>query len=191
MVPIIQSFAQLQKNYGKEGSEIIIDNCQDILFGGFAPNSESAEVLSKALGNKTVLSGSISRGKNDPSQSLQMIQRPLMTPDELKSLPKGHFILVKTGCHPMRTELRLFFKWGIEFEEEYVAEQHAARVVSYADRLTLEQEILRRQMDDDMEEFEEPSGPPVNGGMSQGRVTEHTVPLQPHRPASRPPLRTD
>jgi type IV secretion system protein VirD4 len=51
MVPIIQSFARLQKNYGKEGSEIIIDNCQDILFGGFAPNSESAKVLSKALGN--------------------------------------------------------------------------------------------------------------------------------------------
>ena len=113
MVPIIQSFAQLQKNYGKEGSSIITDNCQDILFGGFAPNSESADILSKALGNRTVLSGSISRGKNDPSQSLQMIQRPLMTPDELKSLPKGHFILAKTGCHPMRTELRLFFKWGL------------------------------------------------------------------------------
>ena len=194
MVPIIQSFAQLQKNYGKEGSEIIIDNCQDILFGGFAPNSESAEVLSKALGNKTVLSGSISRGKNDPSQSLQMIQRPLMTPDELKSLPKGHFILAKTGCHPMRTELRLFFKWGIEFEEGYVAEQHAARAVSYADRLTLEQEILRRRMDDDLEEFEEPpapSGPPASGGMGQGQITERTVPLQPHSPAGRPPLRTD
>ncbi len=194
MVPIIQSFAQLQKNYGKEGSEIIIDNCQDILFGGVAPNSESAEVLSKALGNKTVLSGSISRGKNDPSQGLQMIQRPLMTPDELKSLPKGHFILAKTGCHPMRTELRLFFKWGIEFEEGYVAEQHAARAISYADRLTLEQEILRRRMDDDLEEFEEPpapSGPPVSGGMGQGQMTERTVPLQPHRPAGRPPLRTD
>ncbi len=194
MVPIIQSFAQLQKNYGKEGSEIIIDNCQDILFGGVAPNSESAEVLSKALGNKTVLSGSISRGKHDPSQGLQMIQRPLMTPDELKSLPKGHFILAKTGCHPMRTELRLFFKWGIEFEEGYVAEQHAARAISYADRLTLEQEILRRRMDDDLEEFEEPpapSGPPVSGGMGQGQITERTVPLQPHRPAGRPPLRTD
>ncbi len=194
MVPIIQSFAQLQKNYGKEGSEIIIDNCQDILFGGVAPNSESAEVLSKALGNKTVLSGSISRGKNDPSQGLQMIQRPLMTPDELKSHPKGHFILAKTGCHPMRTELRLFFKWGIEFEEGYVAEQHAARAISYADRLTLEQEILRRRMDDDLEEFEEPpapSGPPVSGGMGQGQITERTVPLQPHRPAGRPPLRTD
>ena len=29
LVPIIQSLAQLEKNYGKEGSEIIQDNCQD------------------------------------------------------------------------------------------------------------------------------------------------------------------
>ena len=28
MVPIIQSFAQLDKNYGKEGAEIVTDNCQ-------------------------------------------------------------------------------------------------------------------------------------------------------------------
>ena len=30
LVPIIQSLAQLEKNYGKEGSEILCDNCQDI-----------------------------------------------------------------------------------------------------------------------------------------------------------------
>ena len=36
IVPMIQSFAQLNKNYGKEGAEIIIDNCQDTIFGGFA-----------------------------------------------------------------------------------------------------------------------------------------------------------
>ena len=39
----------------EKGLEIMIDNCQDILFGGFAPNSESAEILSKVLGNRTVL----------------------------------------------------------------------------------------------------------------------------------------
>ena len=61
------------------------------LFGGFAPNSSSADILSKALGNRTVLTGSVSRGRNDPSQSLQMTERPLMTPDELKSLPKDSF----------------------------------------------------------------------------------------------------
>lgn len=49
LVPIIQSFAQLDKNYGKEGSEIITENCQLSIFGGFAPNSETAYVISKAL----------------------------------------------------------------------------------------------------------------------------------------------
>lgn len=189
MVPIIQSFAQLQKNYGKEGSEIIVDNCQGVLFGGFAPNSESAEILSKALGNKTVLSGSISRGKHDPSQSLQMIGRPLMTPDELKSLPKGHFILAKTGCHPMRVELRLFFKWGIEFEEEYEVEQHVARPVSYADRLEVEQEIIRRQFDEDGEaDFNEPSG---IEGTSGGGLTHVPMPKRSAAPGTRQSLRTD
>ena len=83
------------------------------------PNSEAADTFSKALGSRTVLSGSVSRGKNDPSQSLQMMERPLLTADELKSIPKGSFIVQKTGCHPMRTRLRLFLEWGITFEEEY------------------------------------------------------------------------
>ena len=115
---IIQSLAQLEKNYGREGAEILTDNCQDTIFGGFAPNSSSAETLSKALGSRTVMSGSVSRSKNDPSQSLQMIERPLLTPDELKSLPKGDFIVMKTGVHPMRVHLKLFFKWGIEFDKD-------------------------------------------------------------------------
>ena len=91
----------------------------DIIFGGFAPNSNSAEVLSKALGSRTVMSGSVSRSKNDPSQSLQMIERPLMTPDELKSMPKGQFIVMKTGFYPMRVRLKLYFDWGIQFDEQY------------------------------------------------------------------------
>ena len=61
IVPIIQSFAQLEKNYGKEGGEIIVDNTQITLFGGFAPNSSSADTLSKALGSCTVMSGSVSK----------------------------------------------------------------------------------------------------------------------------------
>ena len=89
IVPIIQSFAQLEKNYGKEGADVIIDNTQFTIFGGFAPNSTSAETLSKALGFRTVMSGSVSRSKDNPSQSVQMIERPLMTSDELKNIPKG------------------------------------------------------------------------------------------------------
>lgn len=144
MVPIIQSFGQLQKNYGKEGSEIIVDNCQCTIFGGFAPNSQTAEVLSKALGSRTVMSGSISRGKNDPSQSLQMMERPLMMPDELKSLPKGQFIVMKTGTHPMQTRLRLFLDWGITFDNVYEVSEKAERKVAYADKDELERRIVTR-----------------------------------------------
>ncbi|MDB7955585.1 type IV secretory system conjugative DNA transfer family protein [Flavonifractor plautii] len=143
LVPIIQSLAQLEKNYGKEGAEILTDNCQDTIFGGFAPNSQTAEVLSKALGSRTVLSGSISRGKNDSSQSLQMIERPLMTPDELKSISKGHFIVMKTGTHPMQARLRLFLEWGITFGEPYQIPQQAARKVYYASKTELTDAIYR------------------------------------------------
>lgn len=142
VVPIIQSFAQLDKNYGKEGSEIITDNCQLTIFGGFAPNSETAETLSKALGTRTVMSGSISRGKNDPSQSLQMMERPLLTADELKSLKKGNFVVMKTGTHPMQTRLRLFLDWGITFDKTYETEQRANRKVHYADKTELEKNII-------------------------------------------------
>lgn len=138
IVPIIQSFAQLEKNYGKEGAEIIIDNTQLTIFGGFAPNSSSAEVLSKALGSRTVLTGSVSRSKNDPSQSLQMTERPLMTPDELKSMPKGQFVVMKTGFYPMKVKLKLFFNWGIHFDKEYIVRENGNRKVAYAEK----QEIL-------------------------------------------------
>jgi type IV secretion system protein VirD4 len=157
LVPIIQSLAQLEKNYGKEGAEIIQDNCQDTIFGGFAPGSQTAEALSKALGTRTVMSGSVSRGKNDPSQSLQMIERPLMLPDELKSLPKGQFVVMKTGAHPMRTRLRLFLDWGITFGDPYLMPEKAARAVSYADRISLVRSITN-------------SNPPTNANAPSGRA---------------------
>lgn len=126
LVLIIQSLAQMEKNYGKEGAEIIIDNCQDTIFGGFSPNSQIAEVLSKALGSRTVMSGSVSKGggKDSASRSLQMMERPLMTPDELKSIPKGQFVIMKTGTHPMQTRLRLFLEWGISFGDPYLLGPH-------------------------------------------------------------------
>lgn len=140
IVAIIQSFAQLEQNYGKQGMEIITDNTQLTVFGGFAPNSQSAEVLSKALGEQTVQSGSVSCGK-EKSQSLQMIGRPLMTVDELKSMPKGQFIVMKTGTHPMISRLKLYFRWGIKFGEPFRIEDRGAREVSYMERDELIREV--------------------------------------------------
>ena len=124
-----------------------MDNCQDTLFGGFAPNSETAKIMSENLGYKTVLSGSVSKGKNAPSQSLQMIQRPLMTTDELKSMPKGNFILMKTGKNPIKTKLRLYKKWGIDFNRAYEMKMREHREVEYASMYEIESLLKSKNQD--------------------------------------------
>lgn len=163
---------QIKKNYGAEGAEVIVDNCQVNLYGGFAPASQTAVELSKALGSRTVMSGSISRGKNDPSQSLQMIERPLMTPDELKSMPKGSFIVAKTGVHPMKVKLRLFLDWGIRFGEPYEVPEKAQRAVAYADKQELEESIIRRHYGTVAEEEPPQDVPAAVGGMNHGMQAE-------------------
>ena len=179
LVPIIQSLAQLEKNYGKEGCEIIQDNCQDTIFGGFAPNSQTAEVLSKALGSRTVLSGSVSRGKNDPSQSLQMMERALMTPEELKAMPKGTFVVMKTGTHPMKTRLRLFLEWGITFGKPYTVPERVNRQVKYANREDLERNILAKHPPkQEQYDYSTSEGAVSLGGMAH---TQTTVKAEKHR----------
>ena len=171
LVPIIQSLAQLEKNYGKEGAEILTDNCQDTIFGGFAPNSQTAEVLSKALGNQTVQSGYISRAKDGINQSLQMVSRPLMSSDELKAVPKGSFIVMKTGTNPMRTRLRLFLDWGISFGDAYQTPEHGQRKVYYADRRELETAILKKHPRSGGEII--PQATAVTASQSRSRQTFH------------------
>lgn len=134
VVAIIQSFAQLDKNYGEKGSEIILDNCVNSIFGRFAPNSKTAEILSNNLGTHTVLSGSVTKGKGDSTQSLQMIERKLMTPEELKKLEKFHFIVTKAGISPIKTKMDLYFKWGISFEQPYERERGIELEVSYINK---------------------------------------------------------
>ena len=136
IVAIIQSFAQLEQTYGKQGMEIITDNTQLTVFGGFAPNSQSAEVLSKALGEQTVQSGSVSLGR-DKSRTVQMMGRPLMTVDELKSMPKGQFIVMKTGTHPgcisngaLNSASRLYTRTGVQGQSNTWSERNCLKHLS-------------------------------------------------------------
>ena len=76
---------------------------------------------------------------------MQMMERALMTPDELKSIPKGEFVVMKTGTHPMRTKLHLFLDWGITFDSDgYRMPERAARKIAYVDQSELVRNIKRR-----------------------------------------------
>ena len=84
----IQSFAQLDNLYGKETSQIIMDNC------GLAylktNTQETAEIVSKRLGNQTIESSSLNYSlsfvNNSGSKNTNLIGRQLLTADEIKQL---------------------------------------------------------------------------------------------------------
>lgn len=96
-----------------------------------------------------------------------------MTPDELKSMPKGSFVVMKTGVHPMRVKLRLFLDWGIRFHDPYEVPEKAQRPVAYADKQTLEEAIIRRHYASEYEDEEDlPGGAAAAGGISQGMQME-------------------
>lgn len=173
IVAIVQGLMQLEKNYGKEGAQVIRDNCQLTIFGGFAPGSDTADTLSKDLGNQTVLSGSVSKGKDNPSQTLQMMARPLMTSDELKSMPKGSFITMKTGMHPMKTKFQLFLKWGISFGDPLILPEHSERKVKYADRASIEKAIREKYSTNEAVDEDEPKGEKKQGKNVDQTKSQH------------------
>ena len=105
-----------------------------------------------------------------------MIERPLMTPDELKSMPKGQFVVMKTGFYPMKVTLKLFFKWGIQFEEEYTVLEHGIRRVSYAEKQKIIDGIRNKYQPEVLEETEIPPNAYPLGGPQQTRAQLRTTP---------------
>ena len=84
----IQSFSQLDNVYGKDVSQIILDNCGLIYLK--TNTQETAEAISRRLGKKTIESNSISESMSllnyNGNKSISLIARELMTPDEVKQL---------------------------------------------------------------------------------------------------------
>jgi len=139
LYPMIQSLEQLHKNYGREGGDIILDCCTNTLIGSLSPLTKDAETISRALGNQTVQSGSVSHSGNsferaNSSKSLNMIQRSLMTADEIQNMPEDQWILMKTRMHPLLTCLKYFTKWGIRLNSPFAMDENATRRVFYASR---------------------------------------------------------
>ena len=195
VIPIIQSAAQLEEKYGREGAKIIVDNCQLAMYCGFAPMSEDADNVSKRLGSKTVLSGSVSQGHN-ASQSLQMIERPLMTGDELRTLPKGSMLVTKTGAHPVITHMQLYTKWGITFgSEPYMLQDKSARPVKYVSEQDIAVAIISKNRRDIKKaiipaplQFHSEAADEAKAPEQQPSVKSHQKPLHNQR---NNPLRTD
>ena len=136
-----QSRHQLIERYGQHGAATILKNCQITLAGGFAALDDSTDEISKALGSRTVQAGSVGHGRQAHStENLQMTGRPLMSPDELRQLPKGSYVRLQAGHRPSIFRTRYYSDWGIRFpaETEFRLPDTKPRQVGYACR----QEIM-------------------------------------------------
>lgn len=115
----IQSFAQLEKSYGKEGAENIKDNCQLWLYLKTA-SVETATVISKKLGCYSTSSYSKSNNysrnqSGSNSESMNLISRPLLTEEEVMRIERPYILTMSTGLPPIMSKIPDVSQW--EFNE--------------------------------------------------------------------------
>lgn len=110
----IQSFAQLNNVYGRDVAQIILDNCGLVYLK--TNTQETAEVISKRLGKKTIESKSISQSftliNNNGNRSTSLMARDLLTPDEIKQLYHKMIIFPIIG-YPIFRNTIIFNKYKI------------------------------------------------------------------------------
>lgn len=102
-ISAIQDFAQLQKHYSKDKADIIKGTNQTLITSFVAPSAlNTAETISKILGNETILTGSSSSSQGKVSTTTSLVGRPLMAASDLIAMPLGEFIVIKGGTKPCK-----------------------------------------------------------------------------------------
>ena len=111
---ILQNLDQLEAVYEKS-FETIIGNCDTHVFLG-SNSQKTVEYFSKALGNKTISRESISVSKDKAynkqgtNESENIMERNLLTPDELRRFDVDKCIIFEKGIRPIQAKKYYYFK---------------------------------------------------------------------------------
>jgi type IV secretion system protein VirD4 len=103
--PILQDLHQLRSTYGG-GAGTFFSNASVLQVFG-VNDAETAQLVSGLLGQATIVFSTESRregsffAKGETSTSDHHTGRPLMTPDEVRSLPSHHELLFIAGQRPV------------------------------------------------------------------------------------------
>lgn len=106
ITPILQSLEQI-KNMYKDEWGVIVDNCNELLYLGSITHMDTLEYMSKLLGRGTFdkrTTGRTRGRQGSSSENFDVIGRELMTPDEIRQLPKQNCLLVIGGRSPFYSE---------------------------------------------------------------------------------------
>lgn len=116
----LQSESQIDLRAGKEVALVMKGSLQCMQFAAIPPTDwEAAELMSKRCGTQTVLSASTTHGSSNGnfdffyknlnrSISYNLIERPLMKPDEVTRMKLGEWVYLQTGQQPFKTKLKYY-----------------------------------------------------------------------------------
>jgi type IV secretory pathway TraG/TraD family ATPase VirD4 len=96
-IAILQSYAQGERVWGKEGMKELWGAATIKLIGSGADDAGFAEDMSRVIGDHDVEQTSISRGQGSRSESTSLRQKRVMTAADIRALPKSQAILLATG----------------------------------------------------------------------------------------------
>ena len=128
MVPILQDIAQLKTLYPQEKWEIFTSNCAATIYLGSGPTAHSThQWISDMLEDMTIDTRSESLGQGMNSNSnLQMSKAgiKLMTPGQVREMPKKDCILFLEGLKPIYDKKALPFHTQPWLESEKLAGEY-------------------------------------------------------------------
>lgn len=128
MVPILQDIAQLKTLYPQEKWEIFASNCAATIYLGSGPTAHSThQWISDMLEDMTIDTRSESLGQGMNSNSnLQMSKAgiKLMTPGQVREMPKKDCILFLEGLKPIYDKKALPFHTKPWLESEKLAGEY-------------------------------------------------------------------
>jgi type IV secretory pathway TraG/TraD family ATPase VirD4 len=106
---MIQDFGQLRRVYGPNEARTIL-SCSNtkIFFPGVG--KEEAEYASELLGETTVKTSSIQRGRSGISERVSYASRRLMTADEVRRMSRRELLVIASNVAPMRLRSRPYFR---------------------------------------------------------------------------------
>lgn len=107
----VQDYSMIEKTYGKEVLNTIKANCNLTIYIS-TQSFETAEDISKRIGNKTIITQSTSQNSGGSafitesgSLTKSLMGQPLMDANKLMQLPDGKAIILRMRCHPIYTTI--------------------------------------------------------------------------------------
>ena len=114
IISAVQDFGQIDRVYGRDIADTFLSNfTSQIVLPGLG--QREAEYYSKKLGFSTVAATSYSSSTTDRTSrtsttTVSEAQRPLLLPDEIRTMPVGSFIMIRDNTAPVRGVFRTYIE---------------------------------------------------------------------------------